>query len=177
MSDFSNVTYKKTFVPIMDILLADTTATIDSVLDQIAPIAAAKQRGATKGESAKNHLKDLEGNVVGIRCYYYKRWMPVVGAAAVEFGVKASSATGFNTMSKSGQSHWSKQHSLAKRELLNLFDQLEAGELAPEDISSAKQAIEDKRNEVVETEELSFDTIDELQEHLEAEGIVFPEAK
>lgn len=60
---------------------------------------------------AKNFIKDEEGNVVAIFCYYHKRWEIVANdfQYGIEYGKKASNkATGLSTMCKEGVKHWTK---------------------------------------------------------------------
>lgn len=129
-------TIKKAYVAIVDLLRANKGATVNDILPQVEELCAAKV--GTGGGKASTFHRDDEGNVVAIQCYYHKRWFRV---DETEFGKKASSASGFNSMSKDGQSKWNKQQAEAKKAEAGLLDQVMAGELAPEDIPGEKERI------------------------------------
>lgn len=161
----SNV--KKAFQPIVELLEANRDRKVSSVIDDVIALAASKARG---GQDAKNHIKDVEGNVVAICCYYFKRWMPLVGELAVEFGTKAGSATGLNSMCKEGVSNWSKQQRDAKKATEELLPKVASGEITAEDIPAYQADIEAIRSAIVDTE-LGFETQEKVRQYLADHGI------
>lgn len=129
-------TVKKAYKEVVDFLAANKGATVADILDQVIEMCAAKV--GTGGGKASTFHRDDEGNVVAIQCYYHKRWFRI---DETEFGKKASSASGFNSMSKDGQSKWNKQQAEAKKAEAGLLDQVMAGDLDPADIPAAKEEI------------------------------------
>ena len=167
----SEAKIKKTFQPIHEVLVANQDSTVADIMDQVVPLMSAKTGGgASTPRKSKTIFRDALGNPVAIRCYYYGRWMPLVGDAAVEFGKKAGSNSGYNSMSKDGLSHWNKQNSEAKKALSQILVDIEAGELDPSGITDRKAEIEANRKYVAETD-LGFETVDAVADYLEDEGI------
>ena len=100
---------KKVFQDIVSLLEANPESRVRELLPQVQELASAKSAG---GGSATTFQRDEAGNVVAIRCYYHNLWMhPQLG----DFGKKAGSASGYNSMCKDGQSKWTKQQSAAKK--------------------------------------------------------------
>lgn len=100
---------KKVFQEIVSLLEANPESRVRELLPQVLELASAKSAG---GGSATTFHRDEAGNVVAIRCYYHNLWMhPQLG----DFGKKAGSASGYNSMCKDGQSKWTKQQSAAKK--------------------------------------------------------------
>lgn len=100
---------KKVFQDIVSLLEANPESRVRELLPQVQELASAKSAG---GGSATTFHRDEAGNVVAIRCYYHNLWMhPQLG----DFGKKAGSASGYNSMCKDGQSKWTKQQSAAKK--------------------------------------------------------------
>jgi hypothetical protein len=83
----------------------------------------------------------------------------------VEFGKKASTASGYNTMCKEGVSFWTKQQRVAKQRNEALLTKLESGELEVKDLEAERAAIEGERKEIrpsVVNDGLLFDSEEEL---------------
>ena len=158
---------KKAYKDIVDYLNENQHASVSEVLPKIIEMASAKVNRAVGGAS---FLKDAENNVVAVNCYYFKRWMPVVGDDAVEFGQKSSTSTGLNTMSKIGSSNWTKQLREFKKAGVDLFAQVKAGEISVDEIANAEAIIETNRTAIVETE-LGFATKEELVAYLTEIGV------
>ena len=161
---------KKTMLDIHTILAANLTATVADVMPQLESLMSTKSRGAAKGEAVRTSLRDEHGNVVAIRCYYFKRWMPLVGDAAVEFGKKEGTTTGFNSMCKEGNSHWTKQQREAKAATAQILVDVENGDLDTADIAARREEIEAERQAIAPTD-LGFETLDEVQAYLDANGV------
>lgn len=151
---------KKAYTAIVAVLQENLSATVEEVLPQILELAAAKT-GSGGGKATTFH-KDEDGNVVGIKCYYHNLWMD---PRVVEFGAKASSPTGFNSMCKDGVSKWTKQQREAKKAESELLEKVAAGDVAVEDIAAEQAAIKDAREAVIPREDgYGFETLEELLE-------------
>lgn len=159
---------KKAFQPIMDILEANPDAKVKTVLEQIREYASAKA-----SRNATNFLKDAEGVVVAIFDYYFKRWMPLVGDKAVEFGTKDKTPTGYNSMSKAGVSLWTKQLRVAKQAEVELLNKVMNGEVLPADIAAKQEEIKLQRDAIADTTDGFADQAD-LMKYLKKSGIVMP---
>lgn len=157
---------KKQYKDIVAILEANKDKKVSSVLEQILAIASAS---TTRAEST--YLKDVNNQVVAIFDYYFKRWMPLVGNLAVDFGKKENTQTGLNTMCKVGVSLWTKQQSQAKKDGQALLSRVANGEVKPEDITVEQAKIEDARKVIAPTE-LGFATQEELEVYLTNNGVV-----
>lgn len=158
---------KKMYIELIELLEANSDKKVKSVLPDILALASAKQARNV----GSTYIKNSEGEPVAISCYYFKRWMPLVGDLAVEFGAKKSTATGYNTMCKTGVSHWTKQNNMAKKAHDTLLDRLEAGDLTVDQIPAEKVRIEDERRQVAETD-LGFAERDEVVAYLQEQGVV-----
>lgn len=161
---------KKAFQPIVDLLenavAENPKVTVRSLMKQVIDLTKAT---VTRGVGS-SFIKDAAGNTVAIHDYYFKRWMPLVGDKAVEFGAKQKTATGFNTMCKEGVSHWTKQQREAKNAETALLTKVASGEIAPSDIAAHQIEIETARKAIVPTE-LGFATTEELMAYLADNGV------
>jgi len=167
---------KKTMTAIHALLEANKENTVESIFEEATALCSTKSRAKGDGTGmTSTFIKDATGTTVAVFDYYFKRWMPLVGDEAVEFGAKASAASGYASMSKAGVSHWTKQQREAKKALANILARVESGDLAPSDITDAKEAIEVERKVIVETE-AGFATREEVMEYL-ADNCDMPEAE
>lgn len=165
---------KKTWAAFYEALVEEKQAgTIaEGAFQRLAAFAYASTRQSSGTDEPRQitFIKDANGATVAIFDYYFKRWMPLVGEEAVEFGSKASSATGLNNMCKLGVSLWTKQQRRKKQESADLLAKVEAGELEVEDIASEREAIEARAKEIEPTD-LGFESRDEVVAYLEANGV------
>lgn len=163
---------KTAFQPIVDLIEAaianDPKVRAKDLINEVIALTAAKIATGV----GSTIMKDASGAVVAIRCYYFKRWMPLVGDKAVEFGKKANTATGLNTMCKEGSSHWTKQQREADAANKELISKVISKEITPDDIPALQAKIEEDRKVIVPTE-LGFATEEEAREYLAASGVVF----
>lgn len=157
---------KKAYVEIVELLEANKDAKVKSIMEQVIALASAKTSRAS-GDTA---IRDSEGNVVAIQDYYFKRFMPLVGDKAVEFGAKKNSTTGLNTMCKEGVSNWTKQQRVAKQANEELLTRVANGEVKPTDIVAEQARINDERKSIVATE-LGFETKEQLVKYLEKNNV------
>ena len=128
----------------------------------------------TCNEEPTYHVKSVEGKVVALRCCYYKRWMPLIGVGAVEFGTNQFTDSGYNYMCTSGARFWIEQNRVAKLENEALLDRLEAGDLTTDQLPALRVWIEHDRRYVVKTSS-GFAARDEVVAHLKAQGISIAE--
>ena len=144
---------KKVYVELVELLESNQNKKVSSIMDQVLELATTKQ-------SSKNFLTNDDGEVTHIFCYYHKKWEPL---SEVEFGTKKHSASGYNSMCKEGVNQWSKQNRDAKKAEAELLDRVASGELAPDDIQSAREQIQTEKSKIVPREDgIGFDSIDEL---------------
>lgn len=148
---------KKAFLPLHTMLAACAVGTLVSdVMENITELCSAKGAG---GGSA-SHRNDA-GEVVAVLDYYFKVWLPV---DLVEFGAKANSNTGLNTMCKLGVSHWTKQQRLYKLGKEQLLDDVAAQLVEPSDIQSKLDDLEKERIVIASypVPEIAFTNLDDL---------------
>lgn len=147
---------KKAYTNIVELLQANEDCLVGDILPQVVELASAKAGG---GGKATTFHKDADGTVRAIRCFYFGKWMD---PAVVEFGKKASSTTGLNSMCKEGVSHWTKQQRAAKAAKEQLLADVAAGEVDHTELTELLAAIEEDRNVVAEFNGPAFDTLEEL---------------
>jgi len=97
--------------------------------------------------NSKTFIKDADGNITHIFCYYHKKWEKL---SEVEYGNKKHSTTGFNTMCKEGVNQWSLQQREYKKNISALLDQAVANGWDTATIADKKIALEEAKDEVVE---------------------------
>lgn len=158
---------KKAYQEIVSFLESNPDKKVKDVLAKVVELASAKVASA-----ASAHIKDAEGNTVAILDYYFKRWMPLVGDKAVDFGAKAGTPTGFNSMSKAGTSAWTKQQRAAKTANEQLLKDVAAGTVKPADLTAKLAEIEATRKSIEKTD-LGFETEDQVRQYLTKAGVKF----
>jgi len=156
---------KKPFLPLIALMEANLEVAVSSIMEKVYELAGPKARGATGASASKVVIRDTDGNVVAIRCYYFKRFMPLIGELTVEFGSKANSATKLNSMCKEGVGCWTSQQRASKTAMSDLLLQVEKGEVKPKDIAAAREAIVAAKDNIVDTE-LGFATREECIDYL-----------
>ena len=150
------MTIKKQFVDVVEFLEANKNKKVSTILDEIISMTSGKN------VEAKTFHKDEHGTVIAIRCYYYKKWMHVDD---VEFGRKASTASGYNTMCKKGVSNWTKQQRVAKQAKELLLEQLASGEFDASDLPAKLDEVEQARKAInLEDAPVGYDTLEECLE-------------
>ena len=146
---------KKAFIEIHTFLEANKDKKVRTIMDEITELLSAKGAGG----SATSVYRDEAGVVTFINDYYFKLWMPL---SHVEFGAKANSSSGFNTMCKEGTSHWTKQQRDFKKGKEDLLDQVASGEIQPSDIEAHLASLEDARKFIApHSAGIGFATIEE----------------
>jgi len=122
---------KKAYVELVEFLEANKNKKVSSILNDIKAMTAQKA-------NQKTFLTNDKGEVVAIYCYYHKQWELL---ADVEYGKKASSSTGFNTMCKVGVSNWTKQNNAVKKVGETVLTMLETGEIGADEIAETKERL------------------------------------
>jgi hypothetical protein len=151
---------KKAYQSIVEFLKANKDSKVSTVLDQVIELASAK----SGGRSTDNILRDAEGEVLAVFCYYHKRYEPV---ADCDYGVKKTSASGLNSMCKEGTSAWTKQQRVAKTANANLLDQVQEGVIETSDIGTLRDSINEARGVIVPREDgIGFETLEAAKEAL-----------
>lgn len=138
------MTIKKQFEELYAILEANQNRKVSTVLPELLKLMEAKKGGSDIG---KTFLKDAEGNVFAVFCYYHKKWELVEG---IEYGKKANTATGLNTMCKEGVSSWGKQQRNHKKAKDALLMQIASQELSSEELPTMLDELEEERKAIVE---------------------------
>lgn len=158
----SEARVKKAYQPIVDFLIENENKKVSTILDSVIKLAAAKTGGG--GRDSQNVIRDADGNVLAVFCYYHKRYEPV---ADVEYGKKATSSTGLNSMCKEGTSQWTKQQRAFKSGSEELLQKVMDGELAAEDVKAAREELETERKKIIAREDgIGFETLEEAKEAL-----------
>lgn len=173
---------KKAFQPIADLLLASKDKKVSEIMADFFELAKV-QVNRTSGDIA---VYDSKGKVVALYDYFLKRWMPLVGPAAVEFGPKAGTSTGYQGMSKLGFAAHTSQQRIAKNAELDLIPQVVKGEIKPEEIPARQAAIEEARKAtpthvkdgetLIEVVKLGFATQEEVTAYLTENKVKIGEA-
>ena len=160
---------KKAYQEIVSFLEANRDEQVNEVIDTVIQMASAKTGGG--GGKASTFHRNEAGDVVAIRCFYHQKWMsPLV----VEFGKKASSASGYNSMCKDGVSKWTKQNREFKSAQQELLQRVMNGEVAQDEIADEMARLEEEKSRIIplEGDYQGFDTLDECLADLEERGLV-----
>ena len=155
---------KKSFQPLVEFLAANKDKKVNKVMDEILSFCESKSAGG----GITTHRRDEDGVVTHIKCYYFKKWLPVVevtdeGSVDV-YGVKANSASGYSTLSKKGTSAWTSQQQKYRKAKETLLDDIAVGKVNPEDITRLLDEYEQERK-LIHLELLgdtpAFDTLED----------------
>lgn len=148
---------KKQFEEIYALLEANKNKQIKSVMADLLVLMQSKSSGS---DLNRTFIKDDEGNVTYVYCYYHKKWESVKVA---EYGVKANTATGLNTMCKEGVSSWTKQQRAFKKAQADLLQAVANQELSPEELPALMEQLEVERKTIeVRNDEHGFDTAEDI---------------
>ena len=129
---------KKQFQAIHSFLEDNKAKKVSTILSELTSMMEAKV-------ASKTFILDDEGNVESIYCYYHKEWELV---ANTPYGVKASTASGLNTMCKQGVSHWTKQQRVLKVGKSQLLDDVADGSILAEEIPSLIELLEEEAKRI-----------------------------
>ena len=135
---------KKQFTELHAFLEANKNRKVSTILDELTEMMSGSAR------ADKTFIKDADGNITHIYCYYHKVWEALDEHA---YGLKKNSTTGYNTMCKAGVNQWSKQQRVAKQAKELVLEQVASGELNAGDIKAKLDEIESARTEIVFTDD------------------------
>lgn len=131
---------KKDYVELVEFLTTNKNKKVETILEQVREMCSQKVETTFK--------KNEDGNVTHVFCYYHKVWEDV---SVVEYGKKASNkSTGLNTMCKVGLNQWSKQQRVAQKEKNELLEKMVKGEVTQEEFALELEAIETRRQSIVQ---------------------------
>lgn len=138
-------TIKKVYQEVHAILSANENKKVKDVLHLLEPLMIAQQRD-------KNHFEDEHG--LWVFCYYHKEWELTT---QVEYGRKANTATGLNSMCKVGTNQWTRQQREFKTAKEHLLEQVAKGEVEVGEIEEAIEKLEEERTRIVPLIESHWD--------------------
>ena len=123
---------KKMFVELVTFLNANKDKKVVDLWKTIEELTMSKKQEETV-------LYDKNNKVTHIFCYYHKQWEDV---SSVEYGKKASSKSGLNTMCKIGTNLWTKQQANASKAKDEVLTGVEKGTIKPIDIKTKLDEVE-----------------------------------
>ena len=147
---------KKQYEEIISFLESNSNKKVSTVLEEL------KQMCSTKSDRASDTLMyDEDGNLVAIFCYYHKKWELV---SEIEYGIKKSTKSGFNTMCKEGVSHWNKQLNTLRKTKDLYTQQLLDDEITQDEFKELVTKLDQDRELINEhsLSEFCFDTKEEV---------------
>lgn len=124
----------------------------------------ASKKSNGSGSSSTAYFDPTTKELVAVFCYYHKRWELVNN---IEYGKKAGTKTGLNTMCKEGTSAWTKNNRKLQKAKDELTQKLLRGELSHDEFKTQYDNISFDI-EPHSDEDHSFATLDELQAYLNA---------
>ena len=126
---------KKQFIELVEFLESNKDKKVLTIMSTIKLMTESKKVNQTI-------VYDKANKAYAIFCYYHKVWELV---SEVEYGAKASSKSGLNTMCKIGTNHWTKQQSTAKKSKDQLLSDVTAGKVEPKLMKDKLAEIETTR--------------------------------
>ena len=133
-------TIKKGYTELHALLVANPEMLVSDIMAQLLPI--------METEIAESTHRYVDGRLE-IFCYYHKQWE---FADQVEYGSKANTKTGLNTMCKIGTNNWTTQYRIYKESSSKILAKVAAGELSYEDIPAEQAKYAEKRHQIVPLE-------------------------
>lgn len=130
---------KKSYVELVTFLRANKDKKISEIMSTDEFIALIESK---KVQEVTRYEDDV---LTHIFCYYHKEWESVTEC---EYGQKASTAWGLNTMCKIGVNRWTKQQADAKEAKSSLLNEVAEGKLLPEDIAARITEIDEAKDKI-----------------------------
>jgi len=155
---------KKVFNELNTLLSANKDKLVSELMPQLIELMSSKTASGSNGPTS---YKDENGKVIAVFCYYHKKWELV---ADHEYGAKAGTTTGLNSMCKLGVNQWTKQQREFKKAQTELLTKLSTGELPIDQLSVVQEEIAATKDSIVYAESYptAFDSLDDLLDSLEA---------
>lgn len=142
---------KKDFVAIVELLEANKGKKVKDILEQVLELASAK--------TTRTFFKNEAGEVTVVYCYYHKKFEIV---AKADYGQKAGTPSGLNSMCKEGVNQWTKQQRIAKLAREALLNEIASGTVQPSDLTFKLAEIDAERLSIVARQDNhGFDSLDE----------------
>jgi len=159
---------KKVFQPVMTLLAANMGATVESIYAQVEALVSAKVGGG--GGKATNFHRAEDGTVVAVFDYAFKVW---VDPRLVEFGPKAGTPTGLNTMCKAGVSAWTKAQNEFKKAKDGIVADLLGGKITADEAQDLIAKAEEARSATPEVpaEIQGFETLEDCLNNSQVNGL------
>lgn len=144
---------KKAYVGLIEFLEKNAGKKVSSILEEVKAMCAQKN-------NLKTFLVDENKTVIAIFCYYHKQWELL---SEVDYGAKASSATGYNTMCKIGVSKWTQQNKNVKAVEGRILAMLENEEITADQISETRETLQAEAREIDTTDmPVGYATIEDI---------------
>lgn len=161
-------TIKKAYTAIVSLLEANRDAQVSDIIDNVIELASAKTGG---GGGKATSFHKVDDQVVAVHCFYHKVWL---SPELAEFGKKASSASGLNSMCKSGVSNWTKQQRAFAKGKEELLNGVASGDIEASALTDLLADLEAERKEIapIEGDYQGFATLEECLADLEERGML-----
>jgi hypothetical protein len=166
---------KKAYRDLLEFLQNNQDRVVSEILDTVIGMCSTKSVGV----AATSVARDESGEVAYIRCGYFEQWFHI---SLMEFGAKASSSTGYSSMSKEGASAWTRQQRVAQKAKDALLVEIATGNVSGEEAATHLQRIEEERiskgkhplgaDTLEEAVEIYFKRIEEEQKEINSNLIV-----
>jgi len=147
------MTIKKQYQEIISFLESNKNKKVASILSELKSMTESKVR-------TKTFVKDTDGNVIAIFCYFHKQFELV---SKVPYGIKKTSTTGLNTMCKVGVKAWTKQQKSIKQVDGIILEKLVNDEIKKDEIDEIKE------NMISVIKEKTFEEFKREEEYTEEE--------
>jgi len=144
---------KKVYEEIVALLQENEGKKVSTILPQIYLLCESKKPTTT-------HMTNKEGEVIAIFCYYHKQWELL---SEVEYGSKANSSTGYNTMCKIGTSKWTKAQRDAEKAKSQMLADVSTGKVEPSMILKLSEDIEANRKVMDTTDMPTGHSLEEVE--------------
>ena len=147
---------KQQYVSIIEFLQANQDKKVKTILPELI-----EQCGVQRTRNSDVTLYDGD-MLIAVFCGYHKKWELV---SEIEYGIKAGTKTGLNSLCKEGNKHQAAQSRKYSEEAAKLADAMMNGELSIEDAKEEKKKLEEAKVAVIEHSSgttFSFDTKEEV---------------
>lgn len=161
---------KKVFNELNTLLSTNQDKLVSELMPQLIELMSSKNASGSNGPTS---YKDENGKVIAVFCYYHKKWELV---ADHEYGLKAGTTTGLNSMCKLGVNQWTKQQREFKKAQSALLVKLANGELEVGQLNEVQAELNAAKDSIVfvESYPIAYDSLDDLLDSLERAEEVRP---
>jgi len=129
----SDVNVKKVFAELYTILEENKNKKVSTILPTLVEL---MSKSTTSVETTTRF--DDNGVLTHVYCYYHKEWEDVTEC---DYGKKANTKSGLNTMCKLGVSNWTKQQRAKKKAEAELLTKLASREIEVDDLVTLQAEI------------------------------------